>query len=260
MNRRSFLATGAAATLARAGAFAWPQGRRAAVSLTFDDARLSQIDTGLALFDQIGVKATFYVSPKSMVKRLDGWKQMLKAGHEVGNHSMTHPCSGNYRISSPLEQLTLKQMEAELDDATAEIQKHLGVKPVSFAYPCGQKYIGSGEQARSYIPLVAKRFTSGRGYLDEAANLPEACDLAQLMGTGFDGMTFAQMKTQLDRASKDQRWIVFAGHEIGQSAHQTTDVAALKELAAYLKDPANGFWVDTVANIATHLRRARGLR
>src|SRR6266480_1612736 len=29
--------------------FRWPNGRRAAVSLSFDDARVSQIDTGLAL-------------------------------------------------------------------------------------------------------------------------------------------------------------------------------------------------------------------
>ena len=260
MNRRTFLATTAAAAVSGADTFSWPRDRRAAVSLSFDDARISQIDTGLELFEQLGLKATFYVSPNAMVKRLDGWKKMVAAGHEIGNHSMTHPCTANYKFSTPLEGLSVKQMEAELDEATAVIQKILGVKPVSFAYPCGQKFIGRGEQATSYIPLVAKRFTSGRGYLDEAANAPEVCDLAQLMGTVFDGITFAQMKVHLDRAVKDQRWVVFAGHEIGASAHQTTDVAALRELAAYLKDPAQGFWVDTVGNIAAHLRSVRGVK
>ena len=259
MNRRTFLAATTAA-VCRAGAFTWPHGRRAAVSLSFDDARLSQIDTGLALFQQLGAKATFYVSPVAMAKRLDGWKKMVAAGHEIGNHSMTHPCTANYKFSTPLEGLSAKQMEAELDDATAAIEKQLGVKAVSFAYPCGQKFIGRGEQALSYIPLVARRFTSGRGYLDESANAPEVCDLAQLMGTGFDGLTFSQMKAHLDRALKDSRWVVFAGHEIGQAAHQTTDVTALKELVAYLKNPENGFWLDTVGNVAAHLRRARGLQ
>ena len=259
MNRRIFLATTAAAAVSGAETFSWPRGRRAAVSLSFDDARISQIDTGLELFEQLGLKATFYVSPNAMEKRLTGWKKMVDAGHEIGNHSMTHPCTANYKFSTPLEELSVKQMEAELDEATAVIQKSLGVKPVSFAYPCGQKFIGRGEQARSYIPLVAKRFTSGRGYLDEAANAPEVCDLAQLMGTGFDGITFAQMKAHLDRAVQDKRWVVFAGHEMGAPAQQTTGVMALRELAAYLKDPANGFWVDTVGSVAGYLRRVRGV-
>ena len=37
----------------------WPEGKTAALSLTFDDARLSQVDQGLPLLDSYGVKATF---------------------------------------------------------------------------------------------------------------------------------------------------------------------------------------------------------
>ena len=33
-------------------AFHWPDGKRVAVSLSFDDARLSQMDVGLSLFDR----------------------------------------------------------------------------------------------------------------------------------------------------------------------------------------------------------------
>ena len=39
----------------------WPEGKKTALSLTFDDARLSQVDQGLPLLDAYGVKATFYV-------------------------------------------------------------------------------------------------------------------------------------------------------------------------------------------------------
>jgi len=38
--------------------FRWRDGKRAAVSLSFDDARVSQIDTGLALLNRQQVKAT----------------------------------------------------------------------------------------------------------------------------------------------------------------------------------------------------------
>jgi len=256
MTRRGLLWSSAGGLLA-AEPYRWPQGKRAAVSLTFDDARLSQIDTGLALFEKLQARATFYVSPGAMQKRLDGWKRMVALGHEIGNHSMTHPCTANYKFSTPLEGLSRAQMEAELDDATAVIKRELGVTPVSFAYPCGQKYFGRGEQTQSYVPLVAKRFRTGRGYLDESANAPEVCDLAQLMGTHFDGIPFARMKAHLDRAVRDNRWVVFAGHEIGVSAAQTTDVAALTELVAYLKDPANGFWLGTVDEVSRHLVASR---
>ena len=55
--------------------FRWPDGKAAAISLTFDDARLTQVEAGLPILDEHGVKATFYVSFASMEKRLDDWKR-----------------------------------------------------------------------------------------------------------------------------------------------------------------------------------------
>src|SRR5581483_7103912 len=49
--------------------FKWPEGKRAAVSLSFDDSRLSQIDAGLAVLRKEGVKATFYVQAPGVEKR-----------------------------------------------------------------------------------------------------------------------------------------------------------------------------------------------
>jgi peptidoglycan/xylan/chitin deacetylase (PgdA/CDA1 family) len=138
--------------------FRWPAGKRAALSLTFDDARLSQIDTGLALLDKYGIKATFYVSVDNLEKRLEGWKRAVASGHEIGNHSRTHPCTGNYEFSlkNALEDYTLPMMEKELDGASADIQRLLGVTPLTFAYPCGQKFVGRGREVKSYVPLVAE--------------------------------------------------------------------------------------------------------
>jgi hypothetical protein len=60
--------------------FPWPDGRRAALSLTFDDARESQVDVGIPLLSAQGVRATFYVQPEGVRKRLAGWKAALAAG------------------------------------------------------------------------------------------------------------------------------------------------------------------------------------
>jgi peptidoglycan/xylan/chitin deacetylase (PgdA/CDA1 family) len=236
--------------------FHWPDGRRAAVSLSFDDSRLSQIDTGLAVLRKEGVKATFYVQAPRVELRLEGWKTAVAEGHEIGNHTMTHPCTGNYPFSrnNALEGYSLQKMAQQLDDNNRQIQKFLGVTPKDFAYPCGLKFVGRGRGTKSYVPLVSQRFLSGRGYLDEAPNDPSFVDLAQAMGTPFDDLDFAQMKKLVDDAAKDGSWVIFVGHEIGSRAYQTTDVQALEELCEYLKDPANGIWLGTVEEIGSYVR------
>ncbi len=237
--------------------FHWPDGKRAAVSLSFDDARTSQVDTGLALLAAHHMKVTFFLQANNIAKRLDGWKKAVAEGHEIGNHTVTHPCTGNYAFSrhNALEDYSLAMMAEQLDGANAEIERQLGVKPRTFAYPCGLKFVGRGLDARSYVPLVAERFVVGRGYLDESANDPAFTDLAQAMGTPFDNLTFDQMKGLVDDAVKEGRWIIFVGHEIGPRGFQVTDAAALGELCDYLNDPAHGIWVGTVAKVGDYVRQ-----
>ena len=239
--------------------FRWPHGKRAAVSLSFDDARLSQIDRGLALLNQHHVKVTFFVQGNNIPARLEGWRKAVADGHEIGNHSETHPCTGNYAFSrhNALEDYSLQMMAAQLDGANAEIERLLGVKARTFAYPCGLKFVGRGTGVKSYVPLVAERFVAGRGYLDEAANDPAFCDLAQAMGTPFDDLDFDQMKKLVEEAVKEGRWVIFVGHEIGQRGHQVTDAPALGELCDYLTNPENGIWLGTVQEIAEYVRQHR---
>jgi hypothetical protein len=88
--------------------FQWPQGKRAAISLSFDDASYGQVDYGIPILDKYGIKATFYVRPKFVGPRLAGWQKAVANGHEIGNHTRTHPCSGNNESSrnNPLESYT----------------------------------------------------------------------------------------------------------------------------------------------------------
>ncbi len=243
-----------------AAEFPWPSGKRCAVSLTFDDARLSQPDAGIPLLDRLGIKATFYVSPDDLARRVDGWKAAVRAGHEVGNHTMTHPCTGNYAFSlrNALEDYTLERMAREIDDASRTIEAALGVKPDSFAYPCGQTFVGRGREVRSYVPLVAERFATARGWLGEDANDPAVCDLVQLLGMESDGKTFEQVKPLLDKAAGEGRWLILAGHEMAEGDYQTTSLKMLEALGRYVNDPANGIWVDTVSRVGRYIRERRG--
>src|ERR1043166_4539923 len=206
-----------------AAQFSWPKGKRAALSLTFDDARLSQMDRGIPLMDQHGVKGTFYVSMRAMHQRLDGWKRAVAKGHEVGNHTFSHPCSGNFGWSrdAALENYDLAQMEEDIIKSNSEIQKALGGKTTTFAVPGGQKFVGPGEKTHSYVPLIAKHFVAGRGFRDESTNDPMFCDLAQLCGQDSDSQPFDQLQPWIDDAVKTGRWTVFVSHEVGDTIRQT---------------------------------------
>jgi hypothetical protein len=148
-------------------------------------------------------------------------------------------------------------MAQEIDGANDQIQKLLGVKSKTFAYPCGQKFVGRGLDVQSYVPLVAERFLVGRSYLSESTNDPMIVDLSQAMGTAFDDTDFPQMKKVVDEAVKQGRWVIFVGHEIGQRAFQTTDTKAIELLCTYLQEPGSGIWFGTVDEVGEYIRRQR---
>lgn len=239
--------------------FPWPDGKRAALSLSFDDARLSQPDVGIPLLDKYEVKATFYVQPGPLEQRLEAWKRAVADGQEIGNHSVSHPCTGNFAWSrhNALEDYTLAQIRSQLQEANHLIHEKLGVTPESFAYPCGEKFVGRGKGVQSYVPLVAQLFRSGRGWLDEGANDPWFCDMAQLLAMESDNKNFDQIKPIIENAVADGRWLILAGHEIGKEGSQTTYTSMLEALCQYATDPANGIWIAPVGTVAKYVIQHR---
>jgi peptidoglycan/xylan/chitin deacetylase (PgdA/CDA1 family) len=235
--------------------FAWPVGARAAVSLSFDDARPSQLDQAMPILDRHGVRATFYVSPPAARKRRDEWAAAARRGHEMGNHSLTHPCSGNFLWSrgNALENMSLDDMEAQLTGATRFIRDELCAPVSTYAYCCGQKFVGRGRGARSFVPLVAKHFVVGRGFRDEDHNDPRFCDLAQAYGMDADMTPFETLRAQIERAAGQGGWALFAAHDVFDGPRQCMAPAVLDALCAYCADPANGIWIDTVAAVGAHI-------
>ena len=256
----TFMLTPAGAQPAtEAGGFPWPEGKKAAVSLSFDDGRTSQVEGGTDLLDKYGVKATFYVVPGAVKSRLEGWKKAVASGHEIGNHSLNHPCTGNFEWSrsKALEDYDLIKMRTELAEANRQIGELLGVSPTVFAYPCGQTFVGRGTATRSYVPVVAELFQSGRRWYDETANDPSFCDPAQLTGVEMDGKDFEEIRMLLETAREQGQWLVLAGHEMGESGPQTTRLAMLEALIQYTADPANGIWLAPVGEVGEYVKAQR---
>lgn len=251
----TFLSVGLLISQSPTSKFSWPEGKLAAVTLTFDDARSSQVDVGLELLNRLGAKATFYVVPIRVEERLIDWKRLVASGYEIGNHTLQHPCTGNFLWSrdAALESYTLEKMRQELIVANQRLEKMLGVRPTTFAYPCGQTFVGRGAQTRSYVPIVAELFLVGRTWLDETAVDPAFLDLAQVTGVEMDGKNFNEVKALVESARNEGQWLILAGHETGNSGPQTTRLSMLKELIPYLKDVKNQIWFETVETVGSYI-------
>jgi hypothetical protein len=129
------------------------------------------------------------------------------------------------------------------------------VTPSTFAYPCGQSFVGRGARVASYVPIVSELFVAGRGWLSEAANDPAFVDLAQVLARRMDDVEYADLKPVLEDALANGRWLVLAGHDISATpGPQVTRVSMLRELLADLRRAESPFWTDTVANVAQYVK------
>jgi peptidoglycan/xylan/chitin deacetylase (PgdA/CDA1 family) len=70
---------------------------KAAVVLTYDDAINVHLDKVVPALDAAGMKGTFYVpgNAPALSERLEEWRQIPANGHELGNHTLYHPCDGS---------------------------------------------------------------------------------------------------------------------------------------------------------------------
>ena len=243
--------------------FSWPEDVRCAVSLTFDDAKPSQVDRGLPLLDGFGTKATFYVLPDAVQEDLSVWRQAVANGHEMGNHTMSHPCSGNHIFmrDNALEEYSLEQIAQELDGAQQALHNLFGVTPKTFAYTCGHTAVGRGNTKQSYIPLVAERFLVGRGWLEVRHNCPEYCDLSHVFGVPIDRLAFPEVKRLIDDSIDQGGWLILASHHIGPLPEwQVTLEDTLTQVCEYAAEPQRGIWLDTVLSVGNYVQAQRRCR
>ncbi len=107
---------------------------RKAVAFTFDDGPnpvyTPQI---LDLFRQAGAKATFYMIGSQIESNPKVAKAVHEQGHEIGNHTFTHP---------HLSELPEKACFDELARTEALIEEAAGTKPQTFRPP----YLDCNEQ------------------------------------------------------------------------------------------------------------------
>jgi peptidoglycan/xylan/chitin deacetylase (PgdA/CDA1 family) len=118
---------------------AWPGGAKAAVSLTYDDALDSQITNAAPALAEAGFKATFFLTKDNISPRaLDDWVRVARAGHEIGNHTVSHPCGLQSYSPAAFARDELIPMQHWLDLNFGLSDRRL------YAYPCSVTDLGPG--------------------------------------------------------------------------------------------------------------------
>ncbi len=140
---------GASAGLVAAGSMAWAvRGRssnliapsihrgnpsRPAIALTFDDGPSESTPALLEILAENQVPATFFMCGRNIRRCPQIAREVASAGHEIGNHSDTHPY---FMFRSP------EFIYGELALAQETIRKVTGRTPALFRAPYGIRWFG----------------------------------------------------------------------------------------------------------------------
>lgn len=99
------------------------------VAMTFDDGPHPKLTPKLLdLLKERGIKATFFVIGKNVAEFPDIAKRIVDEGHEIANHSWSHP---------QLTKLSPAAFAGEISQTNDAIQQATGVRPVTMRPPYG---------------------------------------------------------------------------------------------------------------------------
>jgi len=209
-------------------------GYKGAVTYTFDDANSSQL-TNYAALNALGVHMTFYLITSNIDStNRSSWAQVLADGHELGNHTVTHPQTG----TAP-----------EVDGATNTIKNTFGVRPWTMAAPYGDS---------SYVALAQTRFLINRG-VNNALILPNdssnpfnlPCYIPPQAGTAA-----ANFNPQIDSAETGGGWRVLLVHGFTggtDSAYQPVSIDEFVAGVNHAKDLSD-LWIDSMVDVGAYWR------
>ena len=213
---------------------AFRDGRRAAVSLTFDDGILDHYTMVAPNLDSLGLRGTFWVNGHSIEQgevnyapRLT-WqmcREMSDRGHEISNHSWSHPNLTN------LSEEQLREEVRRNDDA---IEAATGKRPITFCYP----YNAQNE-------LVARVCHEGR---------IGTRDFQEAQGQVNSGSTPESLRTWLDRVIAAGEWGVTMTHGIHHGWDQWEDENVLWDFYKELAGRRDEVWIDTFAAVCAYVQ------
>ena len=232
------------------------KGKKSAVVLTYDDAINEHLDNAIPVLDSLGLKATFYVTAfsPSMQTRLNNWKKLAVKGHELGNHTLYHPCIGGkgrewVKPDYDMNNYTVQRMIDETRMTNLFLQALDGKTKRTFAFTCGDMKIGDS----SFINGMKNDFAAARAVRAEMHKINEI-DLYNVDCYMVNGETGEQMIEWVKKAVATNSLLVILFHGVGGGNTLNVSLPAHRELLQFLKQNEKDIWIAPMVDVAEHIK------
>lgn len=233
-------------------------GKHAAVSLTYDDSLHVHLDKVIPTLDKHDFKATFYLTLAypPFAERLDEWRAVAAHGHELGNHSLFHPCDAStpgrewVDPERDLSKWSVARLVDNLKMANTALQAVDGKKERTFAYPCGDMSAG-GE---SYVEAIKPEFVAARGIKGRIMQ-PDEVSLFDIDSYMINGSSVEQLTQLVDDAIDQGGLLVFLFHGVGGEHPLNLDNEKHTALIEYLDKKRDQLWVAPMVDIANYVKK-----
>lgn len=234
----------------------WPNGAKAAICLTYDDAMTTHLEFGLPALDSVGLKGTFFLNPTRSRDEILGWMAAAEKGHELGNHSVLHPCPKNmgwpdklitddYTVKQILNEVAVQNKFLETLDADKTFR--------TYAYPCSNTMVGGLSYSKALKESKLIRFARTGG--NENSIITDFDTLNYFEVPSYEVQEYTKGEALISYVKKviDKKGFgVFMFHGInGQWFNVPSKEHRM--LLEYLKDQQKDVWVATFAEIMTHI-------
>lgn len=232
-------------------------GKKCAVVLTYDDALNIHLDKVIPMLDSYQFKGTFYLIGSSPVvsKRIEEWRTAAKKGHELGNHTLIHPCNGNLpgrefvTSETNLSNYTVARAVKETRITNTLLKAIDGKDERTFAYPCGDFTI----KDTLYYDFLKNDFVAARGVSPGYLTKKEV-NFSDVNSFFENGSTAEQMIAEVEEAEKKGSFIVFLFHGVGGEHPLNIDLEEHRKLLEYLKKRKKDIWVATMVDVAKYIK------
>lgn len=239
------------------------KGKKAAIVITYDDAIDQHLDNAVPLLDSLGLKATFYITgySSSMQTRINEWKKLSLRGHELGNHTLFHPCIGGtpgrewVKPEYDLSKYSVKRMLDETRATNVLLKAMDGKSKRTFAITCGDSKAGDS----SFVDYLKDDFVAIRTVRNEMHPLQEV-NLMDVDCFMVNGQTGAQLKEWVDKAIASKSLLVILFHGVGGGNSLNVTLPAHAEFLRYLKKKQKEVWVAPMLQVAEYIQQKQAAK
>jgi sialate O-acetylesterase len=230
--------------------------KQCAVCLTYDDALNVDLDRVVPALDSLGLRATFYVSgffPSFKLRSVE-WRAVAGKGHELGNHTLFHPCTGSLpgrewvKPDYDLNSYSIQRMVDEITMANVLLKAIDGKTKRTFAYPCGDTKVRDS----SYVPNIKTDFVAARGVQGKMERI-DAIDLYGIGSYMVNGQTGDELIALVRKAMESHTLVVFLFHGVGGEHSLNVSAEAHSQLLHFLKQNEASVWVAPLVEIADYV-------